>query len=173
MKQKRKLGRMSIRGTADARTISTSVAPGGEIVLYQAAGGKVTIDVRLEQETVWLSLNQMARLFARDKSVISRHLQNVFKSGELRRRAVVAENATTAADGKTYRVESQRTASSRGPHRCRSRPARCRKQPEAERTHDPPRLESSPLNKIDRDHAHGITGTKSIGETWLSPSRPL
>ena len=100
MKRKRKLGRMSTRGTANTRTIVTAVAPGGEIVLYRAAGGKVSIDVRLEHETVWLSLNQMARLFARDKSVISRHLRNVFTSGELQASATVAKYATVQKEGR-------------------------------------------------------------------------
>src|SRR5436190_12462596 len=77
----------------------------GGVVVYQAPDGEVRVDVRLERETVWLSLGQMAELFARDKSVISRHLRNVFSSGELEREAVVAKNATTAADGKTYQVE--------------------------------------------------------------------
>jgi Uma2 family endonuclease len=78
---------------------------GGEVVVYEAPDGQVRVDVRLERETVWLSLNQMAELFDRDKSVISRHLRGVFTSGELERAAVVAKNATTAADGKTYQVE--------------------------------------------------------------------
>ena len=52
-----------------------------------------------------MSLNQIAALFDRNKSVISRHLNNIFKSGELQRDAVVAKKATTAADGKTYQVE--------------------------------------------------------------------
>jgi prophage maintenance system killer protein len=80
-------------------------ALGGEIVLYEASDGEVRLEVRLEHETVWLSLTQIAGLFGRDKSVISRHLRNVFASGELERQAVVAENATTAADGKIYQVE--------------------------------------------------------------------
>jgi len=54
----------------------------GEIVIYKAKGGPI-IDVRLQQETVWLSLNQLADLFERDKSVISRHLRNVFEEKEL------------------------------------------------------------------------------------------
>ena len=54
----------------------------GEIVIYKAKGGPL-IDVRLQQETVWLSLNQLADLFERDKSVISRHLRNVFEEKEL------------------------------------------------------------------------------------------
>lgn len=77
----------------------------GQIVVYVAPDGSAQVDVRLERDTVWLSLNQMADLFDRDKSVISRHLRNVFRSGELDRGAVVAKNATTAADGKTYHVE--------------------------------------------------------------------
>ena len=55
--------------------------------------------------TLWLNLNQIAGLFERDKSVISRHLSNIFKSGELERNSVVAFFATTAADGKAYNVE--------------------------------------------------------------------
>ena len=75
----------------------------GEIVLYRAADGGPALDVRLERESVWLSLNQLADLFGRDKSVISRHLRNVFKEGELVRTEVVAKNATTASDGKIIR----------------------------------------------------------------------
>ena len=78
--------------------------PAGEIVLYQR-GDAPAIDVRLDGDTVWLSLNQIADLLGRDKSTISRHITKVFAEGELERQAVVAEIATTAADGKTYRVE--------------------------------------------------------------------
>lgn len=77
----------------------------GEIILYQDPDGTVELDVRLERESIWLNLNQMTALFERDKSVISRHLRNVFREGELERTAVVAFFATTAADGKTYKVE--------------------------------------------------------------------
>ena len=77
----------------------------GEIILYRSPDGNAALDVRLKGETLWLNLNQMAGLFERDKSVISRHLRNVFKSAELERNAVVAFFATTAADGKTYNVE--------------------------------------------------------------------
>lgn len=77
----------------------------GEMILYQRPDGGVELDVRLEHESIWLSLNQMVELFERDKSVVSRHLRAVFRSGELEREAVVAKNATTAADGKTYQVE--------------------------------------------------------------------
>ncbi|MBE3044424.1 virulence protein RhuM/Fic/DOC family protein [Candidatus Bathyarchaeota archaeon] len=77
----------------------------GEIALYKAGGGEATMEVRLEQDTVWLSLNQIADLFSRDKSVVSRHISNVFKENELDRKSVVAFFATTAADGKNYQVE--------------------------------------------------------------------
>ena len=79
--------------------------PKGEIVIYQAKGGKTTLEVKLQQESVWLNLNQMAELFDRDKSVISRHIRKIFKEGELSSRSVVANFATTAADGKSYQVD--------------------------------------------------------------------
>ena len=76
-----------------------------EIIIYQTSDGETKIDVRMEGETVWLSLDQMAELFQRDKSTISRHIKNVFTEGELDRKAVVANSATTALDGKTYQVD--------------------------------------------------------------------
>jgi hypothetical protein len=82
-----------------------SITGGGEVVLYEAPNGEVRLDVRLERDTVWLSLDQIAKLFGRDKSVISRHLRNFFLTRELERKSVVAKNATTAADGKTYQVD--------------------------------------------------------------------
>ena len=74
----------------------------GEIILYQSDDGQAALDVHLKDETVWLSLNQMAKLLDRDKSVISRHLGNVFQTGELAREAVVAKNATTASEGSSF-----------------------------------------------------------------------
>jgi prophage maintenance system killer protein len=79
--------------------------PGGEIILYQTEPGRPAMEVRLAGETVWLSLGQLVELFERDKSVISRHLRNIFRAGELDERSVVAKYATTAADGKTYQVD--------------------------------------------------------------------
>lgn len=76
-----------------------------DIVIYQADDGLTSLQVRLDQETVWLSLSQMVELFGRDKSVISRHIHNVFREGELAQDSVVANFATTAADGKTYQVD--------------------------------------------------------------------
>lgn len=73
------------------------------IELYQSGDG-VVLDVRADPDTVWLSTDQLAALFGRDKSTISRHVSNVFAEGELQRDAVVADFATTADDGKTYQV---------------------------------------------------------------------
>lgn len=79
--------------------------PNQQIEIYTGPDGKVQLEVALDRESVWLSLDQMATLFERDKSVISRHIRNVFKERELERSTVVAKNATTAADGKTYQVD--------------------------------------------------------------------
>jgi hypothetical protein len=78
-----------------------------EIVLYQSGELAEQIEVKLdeEKETFWLSLNQIANLFDRDKSVISRHFKNIFNEKELDKNSVVAFFATTAGDGKTYQVE--------------------------------------------------------------------
>lgn len=78
-----------------------------EIILYQADELPTHIEVKVDDqnETFWLSLNQMSSLFERDKSVISRHLKNIFIENELDRNSVVAFFATTANDGKTYSVE--------------------------------------------------------------------
>lgn len=79
--------------------------PGGEIVLYQAPDGTVTLDVRLEQETIWLTQKQMAQLFQTERSVITKHLRNIFNTGELDKNSVCAFFAHTAADGKTYQTQ--------------------------------------------------------------------
>ena len=76
----------------------------GDIIFYQANQDS-QIEVKLENDSVWLNLNQMVTLFGRDKSVISKHLSNIFKEAELDRLSVVAKNATTGTDGKTYQVE--------------------------------------------------------------------
>ena len=76
-----------------------------ELVIYESKNGDIKLDVNLENETVWLSLEQMSKLFGRDKSVISRHIKHVFEEGELEREKVVAKFATTtkhgAIEGKT------------------------------------------------------------------------
>ena len=100
-------------------------SPKSEIILYQP-NETVSLEVRLDEETVWLTLNQMSILFGRDKSVISRHIATIFKEEELEREATVAKNATVQNEnGRTvlrtieyynldviisvgYRVKSQR-----------------------------------------------------------------
>ena len=74
-----------------------------QIVVYQP-NETVRLDVRLENDTVWLTQEQMSLLFGRDQSVIARHVGNIFKEGELDRNSVYAKNAYTANDGKTYQV---------------------------------------------------------------------
>ncbi len=64
-------------------------ARGGEIVLYQAPDGSVKLDVRLERDTIWLSQKQMALLFDTERSVITKHLRNIFQSGELEEKSNV------------------------------------------------------------------------------------
>lgn len=76
-----------------------------DVVLYKPFGGETALEVRVQSESVWLSLNQLVALFRRDKSVISRHINNIFNDKELQRDSVVAFFATTATDRKTYQVE--------------------------------------------------------------------
>jgi hypothetical protein len=71
----------------------------GEILLYQTEDGETRIEVELRNETVWLGLMQMADLFQRDKSVISKHIRNVFEEGELSRQGTVAKFATVQTEG--------------------------------------------------------------------------
>lgn len=76
-----------------------------QIIMYQTEDGLTKIEVTLANETVWLSQNQMAELFQRDKSTISRFIKNIFEERELDKNSVVAKIATTAADRKIYDVE--------------------------------------------------------------------
>lgn len=76
-----------------------------ELIIYTTEDGLTKVNVTFDNETVWLSLDQIAVLFGRDKSTISRHIRNIFEEHELERNAVVANFATTAADGKTYQVD--------------------------------------------------------------------
>ena len=79
--------------------------PNKQIIIFKSDDGKISVNAQFDAETAWLSLDQMADLFGRDKSTISRHIKNVFTEGELQQEAVVAKFATTAADGKTYQVD--------------------------------------------------------------------
>ena len=70
----------------------------GEILIYQTEDGKAVLDVKLENDTVWLTQSQLCDLFERDKSVISRHIRNLFVEGELRRESTVAKIATVVVN---------------------------------------------------------------------------
>jgi len=74
----------------------------GEIIIYQTRDKKVQLEVKLEQETVWLTQKQIAEVFRTDRSVITKHLRNIFKNKELERNSVCAKIAHTATDGKVY-----------------------------------------------------------------------
>ena len=76
-----------------------------EFLLYRTEDGRIRVETRVQDETIWLTINQMAELFAVDKSGISRHLKNIFETGELLKESVVAIFATTANDGKTYQMD--------------------------------------------------------------------
>mgnify|MGYP004542973541 FL=1 len=76
-----------------------------QIVLYQSEGMNVSVEVSYMQSTFWMPQRRIAELFGKDKSTISRHLKNIFGEGELDRDSVVANIATTAADGKTYQTD--------------------------------------------------------------------
>src|SRR3989339_1377020 len=71
----------------------------GEVIIYRSADGQDQLEVHFGKDTVWLTLNQMADLFERDKSVISRHLRTIFSSGELDKKGIVAKNATVQMEG--------------------------------------------------------------------------
>ncbi len=71
----------------------------GEIIIYQTEDGLTKINVNMQDETVWLSLDQMSELFQRDKSTISRHIKNVYAEGELKKEATVANFATVQKEG--------------------------------------------------------------------------
>lgn len=76
-----------------------------QIEIYTTTDNETTVEVRFDKETVWLSRNQLSLLFDRDVKTIGKHVNNVFKEGELAKESVVAKFATTAGDGKTYQVE--------------------------------------------------------------------
>lgn len=79
--------------------------PQSNILMYTTEDGVTKIEVTFDHDTVWLSIDQMAELFQRDKSVIGKHVRNIFKEGELVKETVWAKFAYTASDGKTYQVD--------------------------------------------------------------------
>lgn len=76
--------------------------PDSNIIMYTTEDGLTKIETTFENDTVWLSINQMAELFQRDKSVVGKHVRNIFKEGELVKKSVWAKFAYTASDGKVY-----------------------------------------------------------------------
>lgn len=76
-----------------------------EIIMYQTDDGLTKIETTFDKDTVWLSIDQMAELFQRDRSVIGKHIRNIFKEGELEKNSVWAKFAYTASDGKDYQVD--------------------------------------------------------------------
>ena len=76
----------------------------GDIVIYQSESGETKIDVRFQDETVWLTQAQLCELYQSSKANVSEHIKNIFEEGELEQSAVVRKIRTTAADGKTYAV---------------------------------------------------------------------
>ncbi len=72
------------------------------ILIYQNAAGEIKVDVRLDEDTVWLTQAQMGQLFQKSKATLSEHIKNIFVEGELNEQAVVRNFRTTAADGKNY-----------------------------------------------------------------------
>ena len=76
-----------------------------EMIIYQTEDGLTKVNVTFEEDTVWLTIDQMAALFQRDRSVIGKHVRNVLKEGELQKESVWAKIAHTAEDGKTYQVD--------------------------------------------------------------------
>jgi hypothetical protein len=77
----------------------------GEIVIYKAPDGKTNLDVRLEENTVWLTQDQIAYLFGTQRPAITKHLGNIFKSDELEENSVCSILEHTAADGKNYQTK--------------------------------------------------------------------
>ena len=82
-----------------------SEAPAGEFVMFASVDGKVRIECRFENETLWLSLAMICDLYGKAKATISGHIKNVFEEGELSEDSVVRFYRTTAADGKNYQVQ--------------------------------------------------------------------
>lgn len=75
------------------------------IIMYTTEDGLTKIETTFDEDTVWLSIDQMAELFQRDRSVIGKHIRNIFKEGELDKNSVLAKFAYTATDGKKYNVD--------------------------------------------------------------------
>src|SRR3970282_1160147 len=85
--------------------MKTKTPPRGEIIIYKASAGKTQLDVKLEEETVWLTQKQMSSLFDKNVRTINEHIQNSFIEGELAENSVIRNFRITAADGKSYNTK--------------------------------------------------------------------
>ncbi len=79
--------------------------PSNEIIIYEGDNGQTRIDVRLENDTVWLTQDQMAELFDKGRSTVAEHILNIFNEGELEEKSVCRESRRTGTDGKAYSVK--------------------------------------------------------------------
>ena len=91
--------RVSARKRASVKLLPDAESRSSEVVLYQAPGGEVRLDVKLDRDTVWLTQAQMADLFGRERSVVTKHLRNVFAEGELEAEATCANFAQVQQEG--------------------------------------------------------------------------
>jgi hypothetical protein len=82
--------------------IPAPTTPGGEFLFYQSDDGRIRLQVRLEDESVWLTQKLMAELFQKDVRTVNEHIQNIFEEGELAADSVIRKFRITAADGKNY-----------------------------------------------------------------------
>jgi hypothetical protein len=96
---------VSAQGEGGDEKMTRMATADSSIILYQGPDGSTSFEVRLDRETVWLTQDQIAELFGRERSVITKHLRNVFKEGELEEDSVRAKYAHTAADGKEYQTQ--------------------------------------------------------------------
>ena len=85
--------------------MSDELLPQSEIILYQTEDGGTRLQVRLQDETVWLTQKLLAELFEKDVRTINEHIQNIFEEGELVVDSVIRKFRITAADGKTYETQ--------------------------------------------------------------------
>jgi prophage maintenance system killer protein len=81
------------------------IAGSSELILYKSKDGSIQLDIKLEKETIWLNAHQLGDLFERDRTVIIRHLRNIYRTGELSKESTCAKNAQVAADGKVRQMD--------------------------------------------------------------------
>jgi hypothetical protein len=102
MARSKKRQELQAKNQLPVASTQTSINGGGEVVFYEEPNGQIRLDVRLEQDTVWLAQAHMAKLFAKNVRTISEHIRNVFKEKELDHSSVIRNFRITARDGKAY-----------------------------------------------------------------------